>query len=228
MTSGLVSADPPATADVVVIGAGIVGASCAYYAARTGLSVAVLDRASVAGGTTGAGEGNLLVSDKAPGPELDLMLRSIALWGKVGSTLDGHAIELEPKGGLVVAATAQALAQLSALAAGQRGFGVEAHEVGPDELLDHEPLLNPNLAGGAYYPQDMQVQPMLAAAHLLRAAVREHGASMYAGVEVTGIERGASGAVRGVRTSLGRIATETVINAAGAWAGEVAAMAGAP
>ncbi len=66
--------------DVVIIGAGMVGAACAYYAARAGLDVIVVDRASVAGGTTGAGEGNLLVSDKPPGPELGLALLSERLW----------------------------------------------------------------------------------------------------------------------------------------------------
>lgn len=66
--------------DAVVIGAGVVGAACAYYAARAGVSVAVVDRGAPAGGTTGAGEGNLLVSDKEPGPELDLALLSGRLW----------------------------------------------------------------------------------------------------------------------------------------------------
>ncbi|MDT7673671.1 MAG: D-hydroxyproline dehydrogenase subunit beta, partial [Pseudonocardiales bacterium] len=56
--------------DAVVIGAGIVGAACSYYLVRAGLSVAVVERGAVAAGTTGAGEGNILVSDKAPGPEL--------------------------------------------------------------------------------------------------------------------------------------------------------------
>ena len=50
--------------DVVVVGAGIVGACCAYELARAGLSVCVVDRGGVASGTTGAGEGNILVSDK--------------------------------------------------------------------------------------------------------------------------------------------------------------------
>ena len=62
----------PGTADVVVIGAGVVGAACAYFAAQAGLRVVVVDRGTVAGGTTGAGEGNLLISDKVPGPELAL------------------------------------------------------------------------------------------------------------------------------------------------------------
>ena len=89
-------------ADVIVVGAGVVGAACAYYAARAGLRVTVLDRGPVAGGTTGAGEGNLLVSDKEPGPELELALLSTQLWQELAELLPPR-IEYEPKGGLVVA-----------------------------------------------------------------------------------------------------------------------------
>jgi glycine/D-amino acid oxidase-like deaminating enzyme len=111
-------------ADVVVIGAGVVGASCAFYAARAGLRVTVLDRGPVAGGTTGAGEGNLLVSDKLPGPELDLALRSARLWREIADEVGGF--EYEPKGGVVVAASESALADLNETSAGQRAAGVEA------------------------------------------------------------------------------------------------------
>ena len=55
------------SSDLVVVGAGIVGAACAYYAARAGLSVTVLDRGTAGAGTTSRGEGNILISDKGPG-----------------------------------------------------------------------------------------------------------------------------------------------------------------
>ncbi|MFB7509783.1 FAD-dependent oxidoreductase, partial [Streptomyces broussonetiae] len=111
------------TCDVVVVGAGMVGAACALYATRTGLDVRVVDRGPVAGGTTGAGEGNLLVSDKEPGPELELALLSARLWDDLAGEL-GAAVEYEPKGGLVVASTPGALAALTRFAAGQREAGV--------------------------------------------------------------------------------------------------------
>ncbi|MDV9168676.1 FAD-dependent oxidoreductase [Streptomyces sp. W16] len=63
----------------MVGGAGLVGAACALYAARAGLDVVIVDRGPVPGGTTGAGEGNLLVSDKEPGPEVGLALLSAHL-----------------------------------------------------------------------------------------------------------------------------------------------------
>ncbi|OXS34993.1 NAD(P)/FAD-dependent oxidoreductase [Streptomyces sp. XY006] len=212
----------PLTCDVVVIGAGVVGAACALYAARAGLGTVVVDRGPVAGGTTGAGEGNLLVSDKEPGPELDLALLSARLWAELAAEGLGEAVEYEAKGGVVVAGTDAARAGLEQLAAGQRAAGVEAETVPADRLTDLEPYLAPGLAGGVHYPQDAQVMPALAAAHLLRAS----GARQCTGREVTGVLRGPGGAVRGVRTDRGDLHAPAVVNAAGTWGGEVAARAG--
>ncbi|MFJ2088773.1 NAD(P)/FAD-dependent oxidoreductase [Streptomyces sp. NPDC087901] len=211
--------------DVVVVGAGVVGAACAYYAARSGLSVAVVDSGPVAGGTTGAGEGNLLVSDKVPGPELDLALLSAALWRELAEVLPS-AVEFEQKGGLVVAAGPESLATLTATAVGQRAAGVRATAVASDELKAIEPHLASGLAGGFLYPQDAQVQPALAAAHLVRAA-RDAGASLHPGQAVTDVLTGPTGAVRGVRTRAGELLAPAVVNATGVRGGELAALAGA-
>ncbi|MEV6401838.1 FAD-binding oxidoreductase [Streptomyces bobili] len=221
---------PSSSYDVVVVGAGMIGAACALYAVRAGLDVVVVDRGPVAGGTTGAGEGNLLVSDKEPGPELELALLSSRLWREItedrhpdeGRAVDARAIEYEPKGGLVAASTPEALTALTALAAGQRAAGVDAAPVTADQLPELEPYLAPGLAGGVLYPQDAQVMPTLAAAHLLRAS----GARVETGRTVTGVLRGADGAVRGVRTERGDLLAPAVVNAAGTWGAEVAALAG--
>ncbi|MEU9207063.1 FAD-binding oxidoreductase [Streptomyces sp. NPDC048415] len=215
----------PFTCDVVVIGAGMVGAACAWYAARAGLEVALVDRGPVAGRTTGAGEGNLLVSDKEPGPELDLALLSGRLWADLVQEEGlGPAIEYEAKGGVVVAATPQGLAALEAFAAGQRAAGVSAEPVAADQLSDLEPHLAPGLAGAVHYPQDTQVMPALAAAHLVRVS----GARLLTGRTVTEVLRTADGAVRGVRTDRGDIHAPAVVNAAGTWGAVVADLAGAP
>ncbi|MEU3372781.1 FAD-dependent oxidoreductase [Streptomyces sp. NPDC006660] len=208
-------------ADVIVVGAGVVGAACAYYAARAGLRVTVLDRGPVAGGTTGAGEGNLLVSDKEPGPELELALLSTQLWQELAELLPPR-IEYEPKGGLVVARDEAGMSALREFAAAQTKAGVTTHEVAGDRLHDLEPHLAPGLAGGFHYPQDAQVMPALAAAHLLRAS----GAEVRLGQEVTGLLTGPDGAVRGVRTATGVLHAPHVVNAAGTWGGELARLAG--
>ncbi|MEV7244947.1 FAD-binding oxidoreductase [Streptomyces sp. NPDC093248] len=209
------------TCDVVVVGAGAVGAACALYAARAGLDVSVVDRGPVAGGTTGSGEGNLLVSDKDPGPELELALFSAGLWARLADEF-GPAIEYEPKGGLVVAKTPAELAALRGLALRQRAAGVDAVRADTRELASLEPHLTTDAAGGVFYPQDAQVMPALAAAHLIRAS----GARLHTGLPVTGVLRGRDGAVRGVRTAQGDIHAPAVVNAAGTWGGELAALAG--
>jgi D-hydroxyproline dehydrogenase subunit beta len=212
---------PRSLADVVVIGAGIVGAACAHYLARAGASVVVLDKGAVAGGTSSAAEGNVLVSDKPPGPELDLALWSRRLWDEIGATLGPEAIELETKGGLVVAASGPEQEQLSALVARQRAAGVAVTEVTAGGLASYESHLAADLAGGAYFSQDAQVQPMLATARLLR------GLDLRCQVEVLGIETGAADAVAGVRvTGGGTIRARAVVNAAGVAGGEVAGAAG--
>lgn len=212
----------PRFVDVVVIGGGAVGAACAYFAARAGLSVAVLERGAIASGTSSACEGNILVSDKEAGPELTLAQYSQDLWrGELAEF--GHLWEFESKGGLVVSARPGTQENLARLAERQRNAGITVEMVPGPELLDFEPQLNPNMSGGAYYPQDAQVQPMLATAHLLRLA-RELGACVHTCTSVTGFLRQGD-AVTGVVTSGGTVSASAVVNAAGTWGGAVAALA---
>lgn len=222
---------PAVGSDVVVIGAGVVGAACAYHAARAGFGVTVVERRTVAGGTSGSGEGNVLVSDHAPGPELDLALLSIRVWAGLAAELaeklgEEGGFEYDQKGGLTVAADGESYEALANFAEGQRAAGVRAEPVEAGRLHDYEPHLAPGLAGGMYYPQDAQVQPMLAAARMLQAA-RLLGARVRTGVTVTGIDRDRAGRVSGVHTDAGAIPADAVVNAAGTWGGDVARLAGA-
>ena len=181
----------------------------------------VVDRGAVAGGTTGAGEGNLLVSDKPPGPELDLARLSGRLWHQIAVEVGGF--EYEPKGGVVVAGSETGLTDLHRISAGQRAAGVEAVPLSAAALDEYEPHLAHDLRGGVFYPDDAQVQPMLAAARLL-ADARAQGVQVLPGVQVTGLLRDGDRVV-GVRTAARRHPAAAVINAAGTWGGTVAALA---
>jgi glycine/D-amino acid oxidase-like deaminating enzyme len=274
--------------DVVVVGAGMVGAACAHALADAGLRVCVIDRSGPAAGTTAGGEGNILVSDKVPGPEARLALHSVALWRSLaeragaaaagpgrssaaaagpgrssaaaagpgqssaaaagpgrssaaaagpgrssaaaagpgrssaaaaGPSRSNTAFEFEPKGGLVVARDGSQLVALRSLADAQAGCGIDCSYLDASGLRELEPLLAPDLAGGVWYPQDCQVQPVLAAAWLLAEASRL-GAQMRWGEEMIGFSRAT------VTTSQGRISAGAVVNAAGPWSGEVAARLG--
>lgn len=220
---------------VVVVGAGIIGAACAYYLARDGHDVTVIDRGTLAGGTTSRGEGNILVSDKSPGPELALALWSAALWRDLGrddgDSLGADDLELERKGGLVVASSDDAWHELTEFAAAQRGAGVGCEPVAEHDLDQYEPHLAPGLPGGMFYPGDLQVQPVRAAAALLRAA-RLYGAIVFPDTELMSASVNRSGAIAGVTVRSGdcvsEYAADVVINAAGTWGGAVSELLGAP
>ena len=217
-------------ADVVVVGAGIVGAACAEALTARGLRVIVLDRSTPSAGTTAAGEGNVLVSDKEPGPELDLALASRREWPLVLDRLaellgpQRAETEFEAKGGLVVATGDPG--PLAVFAETQRKAGVDARELTAAEVLDREPLLTPAVTTGIHYPDDAQLQPVLAATALL-AAVRERGGEVRSGATATGVRR-TGGTVTAVLTTSGAIECGAVVNACGPWSGEFAAAAGAP
>jgi glycine/D-amino acid oxidase-like deaminating enzyme len=213
------------TVDVIVIGAGVVGACCAHYLSQAGLRVAVIDRGNVASGTTGAGEGNILVSDKEPGPELQLALFARKLWFELMDEF-GVVAEIEPKGGVVVAGEEQSLAHLQALADEQSRCGVIAHSLAAKDIQDFEPHVSPDLAGGLFYPQDMQTQPMLAAAHLIAHGVRTGMIERRTSTEVLGFILHPDGSLAGVNTNQGDIHAPWVVNAAGTWSGDIAALAG--
>lgn len=211
---------------VVVIGAGIVGSCVARAALLAGCDVTVLDRGQVGSGTTSRGEGNVLVSDKEPGPELRLALVSRDHWSRLGVELGADALELEAKGGLVVATDPAAVAPLAAFAASQRAAGVLAEPSGdPHEL---EPLLTRELAGAYWYPQDAQVQPVLAAHAILTDAIAR-GVDHRPFTEVVAGVVGAGGRLTGVRTAGGEtILADAVVNCSGTWGGAVAGRLGAP
>ncbi|MCP3425214.1 FAD-binding oxidoreductase [Rothia sp. AR01] len=211
------------TTDIIVIGAGAVGAACAYFAAHAGYSVRVLDRSGIAAGTTSACEGNLLVSDKEAGHELDLSLYSQKIWREDLEEF-GSLWEFESKGGLVVARTDNGFDSLRALSKRQRQAGIEVEIIDAPSLKEYEPNLTDDLTGGAFYPQDAQVQPMLMTAQLLKLARSAGQATVSTHTTVTGLVRDHQ-RVTGVKTDQGTFYADAIINAAGTWAGTIADMA---
>ena len=210
--------------DVVIIGSGVVGASCAYELALAGRRVLVVDRGGLAGGTTASGEGNVLVSDKPPGPELELARASVVRWADYARELS-EGFEYEPKGGVVIASDDASRAPLADLVSRHRDVGVKAELLDGEGLRAIEPHLAPDLDLGAHYPDDAQVQPVLASSALL-ADARRLGAEVRAGCDVLGFEHDASGRVVAVRTAQGTFGTGAVVNAAGPWSAAVARLAG--
>jgi len=217
----------PHTSEVIVVGAGIVGAACAYALSRAGVAVTVIEAGAAASGTSGQGEGNILVSDRGPGAELVLAQYSLTRWDRIEQELAEHlpthfpAIEYERKGGVVVATTEDGAGSLLGFAGTQRPAGVTAIELDHDAALELEPHLNPGVTAAVNYPQDAQVQPVIATEAFL-AAARTLGAETIFGEEVVGALRGPREAITGVRTTRGEYCSGQVIIACGPWSAQVA------
>jgi glycine/D-amino acid oxidase-like deaminating enzyme len=201
--------------DVVVVGAGVVGAGCAYYLAAAGVRVRLFDRSYVASGSSGACEGNVLAWDKELDRELPLALRSADLWAALAEQLDDD-FEYDRKGSVVVAETEAELVAAAERARVLAGLGVEGEVLDADALRREEPNAAHDLPGGVLYPGDAQLEPRLATAALVRAAVAL-GAELSTDVSVDRILRGPDGRATGVETSGGRVAADMVVVAAGVW-----------
>ena len=155
--------------DVLVIGTGITGSFVAYHLARAGLRVMVADRGGLAPGSSRASDGNLLMSDKSPGPLFEFQRHSLALWEAAIADL-GNTCEYDRKGATVVTLDPAQADRLAAHAAEHAASGVRTHMLRKSsEWRQLEPNLAPDVAAVAHWPDDAQVQPMLACYAIARA-----------------------------------------------------------
>ncbi|MGH7670983.1 MAG: NAD(P)/FAD-dependent oxidoreductase [Gemmatimonadaceae bacterium] len=174
--------------DVVVVGAGIVGAACAHALARDQFRVLVCEAAFPGGGTTAAGMGHIVVMDDSPA-QLALTVLSRKLWTTLAPTLS-LACEDERPGTLWIAATDEEMAAVHQKRALCERVGVRADALDGQALARAEPHLRPGLAGALFVPDDRVLYPPNAARWLLDAAV-ERGATVRLGASVRSIGAGA-------------------------------------
>ena len=213
-------------ASVAVIGAGVVGASVAFHLARRGWrDVLLLDRASGPGlGSTGAATGGFRAQFASDANvRLSLLARERLSAFKQETGVDPGLVAA---GYLWLARRAQDLEALRAALAVQKRNGFrDAREIDAREALALNPAMNPDgILGGTFAGSDGFLRPLAILEGYLRAA-EELGVTVRWNTEVTGLRRGES-AIEAVRVGADWIHVEAVVNAAGAWAGPVAALAG--
>jgi len=210
--------------DVIIIGAGSVGAPLAWQLAEAGLKTLVIDRfASVGQGSNKAAIGGIRAthSDIA---KIRICLKSIEIFSTWKETY-GDDIGWLQGGYAFVAYREQEEKTLKDLLVIQKQFGLDIDWYDRQEYLKIIPSLNPEgLIGGTFSPGDGSASPMLSALAFERRA-RQLGAEFHYRETVTAI-RQENGRVRGVVTDQGQYAAPLVVNAAGGWAKEVAAMVG--
>lgn len=158
------------TWDVVVIGAGIVGAACARECAARGLRTSVMDAAGIGGGATAAGMGHIVVMDDSPA-QLALTRWSQQLWRDLAAELP-REVEFESRGTLWVAADEEEMDEVRRKQAVYASAGVTSEILDSRALAEAEPQLRPGLAGALLVPSDAVLYPPSAAAFLLHEAMR--------------------------------------------------------
>ena len=215
-----------ASADVVIIGAGIVGSSVAYHLTQAGCkNVLVLERESHQGkGSTGKSMGGVR-AQFSTAPSIRMSLYSIPFFRAFEDAM-GHPSGYRGQGYLFVASRESHLRYLRANYALQTSLGLKTVELlKPDDVARMVPQLrSDDILGGSFCSTDGFVDPHSVMTGFMLRAI-DGGARLVRNAEVTAIERDAQG-VCGVRTAADHIATRVVVNAAGAWAGLVAKLAG--
>jgi D-hydroxyproline dehydrogenase subunit beta len=195
-----------AAADVIVIGAGIVGAACAYELSREGLRVSVVDRGFIGCGATSAGMGHIVVMDDSE-PQFALTRYSQTLWDELAPQLPAEA-EFERCGTIWVAADEQELGEAQRKFTYYAERGVAACILDSRELAQEEPQLRSSLAGGLLVPGDSVLYPPCAAAHLLGRA-RERGATLHVGKTILGVGHGSVSLADGSTMTADRVVNAT-------------------
>ncbi len=199
--------------DVVIVGAGIVGAACAEELARRGLTVGVVDRAAIGSGATSAGMGHIVVMDDSEA-QFALTRYSQQLWRSLRQTLP-EDVEYEECGTIWVAADDEEMNEVWRKRDYYNKRGVPTEVLDPQTLYRLEPNLREGMAGGLLVSQDGVLYPPCAARVLMERA-EERGARLRRESPVAQIGHGRMLMADGLE-----ISAEFIVNAAGAYAAEL-------
>ncbi len=214
-------------AKMIVIGAGVMGASVAYRLAQAGAAVTVLEATRIGGGTSGISFAWTNAHRKPPKPYHDLnvggMKAHAALRGEFGATPwwhDGGSLEWEAEPDR--ASQRENVEQL-------RSWGYAAEWIDHKQVLELEPDIDPATIGDApvaYFPEEGWLDPVVYAHAMLSAARRRHGAQVICGARVADLVM-TGDRVSGVRTTDGTLhEADMVVNCAGRWTNEAVREAG--
>ena len=195
--------------DVVIFGAGIVGAACAAECAREGLSVAIVEAKIIGGGATAAGMGHLVVMDDSEA-QFALTRYSQQLWDEVSDQLP-REVEHDACGTIWIAADDEEMAEAERKARFYSERGVAIEMLDAQSLREAEPRLRPGLVGGLRVPGDSVIYPPCAAQFFVDQA-RARGAELFLGEAVESIDDDSVRLRNGTSISAG-----VIVNSAGSW-----------
>jgi sarcosine oxidase subunit beta len=214
----------PAEAEVVVIGGGIAGSSTAYFLAKAGKKVALLEKGFKAGEASGANAAWVWSLSRKAGIDIRLAMHSIQIHRQLQEELD-MGFEYAPNGGLLVLDNEKQVPFVEAHVQARAEDGYPLEMIDAKETLELEPMLSEkNIMGAVWSPIEGTTNPIFLVI-ALNIQAGKLGAEICHHTEVQGIEV-VGGKVKGVMTDKGTIRTDTVVNAAGPWSCFIGKMVG--
>ena len=200
--------------DVVVVGGGIIGCTAAYYLAKKGFNVILLESGDLASGATGHNIGYIFMHTRNPGPQLDLANATRRILPDLPDELD-YDFELRQNGGMIYFNREQQIPIMQEFVEQRNKDGITMQLLDKKEALEMAPLLPEDTLGSTYSPMDSLVNPTLYVRAFANAA-RRHGALIRTGIEVLSVNTDGA-RVTGVKTAEGDIESKYVVLAAGGW-----------
>jgi len=202
------------TADVAIIGGGVIGTSIAFRLAKAGKKVVLAERGDFASGATGSCDQMVILQSKNPGIHLKLALDSSAMFDDLPKELD-YDIEFFRHGGMITIENEIEMKVMTDFVKRQREIGLDVDIISRDEAARRQRGLAKHLLGCTFSRQDGHVNPFKLNLGFAKGA-KNAGAELLIDAEVTGFKT-ANGKVKGIKTTKGDIDAEVVILAAGAW-----------
>ncbi|MEI7883922.1 MAG: FAD-binding oxidoreductase [Clostridia bacterium] len=210
--------------DIIVIGAGVVGGAIAYYLSKMGKKVLVLEKDDIAAGASGANQGQISITDREFGVELDWSIESLKLYLEYEENGEFQT-DFEKTGGLFLFYEEEDLQKAELAMEGHLKQGLDIRFLRGEEIKQQEPLLNPKLVTGAIYSADEgRVNPLTITLGLMERA-KNMGAELLTGVEVEDFVI-KKAKITGVKTNKGTFSAEQVVVATGAWTRELTSKLG--
>ena len=213
----------PKEAEIVIMGGGVMGSCSAYFLAKAGREVVLIERGDIGGEASVANGALVWTSTRRPGIDLTLALASIELHKQLKEELDVDT-EYRRTGGMIIIENEKQMSALEPFRKEREKAGFILTPIDAKEARSLEPLLSESIVGALYNPLDGDTNPFGLMVGLNRKAI-QLGAKVLYHTEVQDIQI-EDGRVKGVVTDKGVIRTNTVVNACGSWASFIGKMVG--
>lgn len=209
--------------DVVILGGGIIGLSCAYYLTLKNKKIALIEKNQIGSGASGSCDDMILLQSKKPGKNLELAVESLNLYKGLSQEF-GNNIDFHTRGGMILIDNKEHLAFMENYVAQQKNYGLNIELIDKKEVKKFHPYVKDKIIASTHGTEDSQVNPLYTMRMFLSKALRS-GMDIYK--DTCAIELNKKNGHWNIRLENDlTIETENIINSAGAWSADIGKLIG--